>query len=76
MNIRRIIWAAWWIGTILIVLSWVHVVPIAIGWFGFGISCISVIASVIVNKCWRPPKIVIVIHEDSIPEEQQDEDRQ
>ena len=56
MNRDRIIWAAWWIGTILIVLSWVNVVPVVIGWIGFMIACACAIVSVIIRKYWLPPK--------------------
>lgn len=55
ITILRIAWAAWWIGTILIVLSWFDAVPHAVGWAGFGLSCFGVAIQVIVNRYWRPP---------------------
>jgi hypothetical protein len=73
MNMERIVWAAWWIGTILIALSWVNLVPVTIGWIGFTIACLSVIVSVIVHKYWLPPK---ADRRDHTMSERDDEDKQ
>lgn len=35
---------AWWVGTILIVLDWVDVVPNQVGWLGFGIAIVAIVA--------------------------------
>jgi len=53
--VNRAVWIAWWLGTVLIVLSWVDVVSPQIGWVGFGIACVSVVVSVIANRYWRMP---------------------
>jgi hypothetical protein len=51
----RFLWGAWWAGTIVIVLSWVDVVPPVVGWVGFGIAAIAAFVSVVVNRAWKPP---------------------
>ncbi len=53
---RRVTWAAWWIGAILIVLSWTEAVSRTVGWIGFCICGVSVIANVIVQRFWRMPR--------------------
>jgi hypothetical protein len=55
MSKHKCIWVVWWIGAILIVLSWVNVVPVEIGWTGFGIAVVSIIASMIQQKCCSSP---------------------
>ncbi len=56
INIDKIVWVTWWIGAIIVVLSWVKIVPISVGWFGFGLTVLSVVVQVIARKYWRPPK--------------------
>lgn len=56
MNLDRIVWAGWWFGTTLIVLSWFNLVPKIVGWIGFCIACGLVILQVIARKYWRIPK--------------------
>lgn len=54
MDRKVIAWWLWFIGTILIVLSWFGVVSYRIGWLGFGIGmCGSVLGWGI-----RPPKSI------------------
>ncbi len=53
---NKIIWAAWWFGTALIVLSWLSFVSNTIGWIGFGIACLSTLTSVIAGRYWRLPR--------------------
>ena len=55
-KIHRLCWFAWWIGTILIILSYTKAVNVYVGWIGFSIAGISVISSVIINKYWKIPK--------------------
>ena len=65
MNIDRIIWATWWIGTIIIACSWFKIVPNTVGWVGFGLACAASLVSVILNKYWRiPPKTEDEVLED------------
>ena len=52
---ERTIWGTWWIGTTLIVLSWVSVVPVWLGWVGFAAAAGSALASVIQRRYWRAP---------------------
>lgn len=40
-------WPAWWIGTILIVLSWFGVVTPTVGWTGFALACAAALGSYI-----------------------------
>jgi hypothetical protein len=52
---ERTLWSVWWIGTILIVMSWLNVAPIWLGWVGFAAACGSSLASVVQRRYWRPP---------------------
>jgi hypothetical protein len=45
----------WWLGTILVILSWTAKVSYIIGWIGFTMACLSSLISVIKNKAWVPP---------------------
>lgn len=57
MPLDRAVWIAWWIGTILIILSYTKTVSNLIGWVGFAIAGISVLVSVIAKRYWKiPPK--------------------
>ncbi len=55
-NMQWIIWGAWWVGALLIILSWFKIVPVQVGWTGFGISCFAVVVQVIIKKYWIPPQ--------------------
>ena len=49
------VWLIWWIGAIIIVLSWTNTVSAVVGWVGFGLCCLSSLASVVLKKYWKPP---------------------
>lgn len=53
---QRVVWAAWWAGTTLIVLSWFGVVSNVVGWIGFAGALAASFVSVMVSKYWRMPK--------------------
>ena len=55
IDLDRFLWGAWWIGTIVIVLSWVNVVPPVVGWVVFAIAGLAVFVSVVVNRTWKAP---------------------
>src|SRR5438477_2851827 len=55
MSVDRAVWLTWWIGTILIVLSWMQVVSNEIGWAGFGISAASFFLHVLGRRSWKIP---------------------
>ncbi len=44
-----------WIGMALIVLTWIQVIPLKLGWIGFGIALISFIVETICKKKLIPP---------------------
>ena len=56
MTFDRAVWGIWWIGTILVVLSWFDIVSTTLGWTGFAAALASSVVSIIVNKYWRPPE--------------------
>jgi hypothetical protein len=56
VGIDRAIWGTWWIGTILIVLSWFSVVSNTVGWIGFAAAIASTVVSVVIRKYWRVPR--------------------
>ena len=43
---RSLSWALWSMGTVLVVLSWFHVVSPAVGWMGFAAGFLGSILSV------------------------------
>ncbi|WFB37485.1 hypothetical protein P3T73_06900 [Kiritimatiellota bacterium B12222] len=55
MNTDRILWGTWWMGTILVIGSWMDEVSSTIGWIGFGVSCTASFVSVVIKKYWRIP---------------------
>lgn len=55
MDINKIIWLVWWVGTFLIAGSWFNIVPYKIGWVGFGMACTASLISVVLNRYWRVP---------------------
>jgi len=56
VRIDQVIWGVWWIGTILIVLSWLSVVSNTVGWIGFAAALASTFVSVVVRKYWQVPR--------------------
>jgi hypothetical protein len=44
-TVYKIVWVIWIIGSLLIVASWISLVPLDWGWFGFVITLIGVVAS-------------------------------
>lgn len=53
MWIYRAYWTAWVCGSILIALSWVHVVSRQVGWVGFCIAGAATLLSMVVNSPFR-----------------------
>ena len=45
MNLLNLAWALWFVGTAMVILSWVNVVSIQIGWAGFAIGTVGFILS-------------------------------
>lgn len=43
-------WVLWIGGTLLIVASWVELIPVTIGWIGFGIALAGTLLSMASNK--------------------------
>jgi len=57
MTLDRAVWLAWWVGTVLIFLSWSKTVSSIVGWVGFAIAGIATLVSVLAKKYWKiPPK--------------------
>jgi hypothetical protein len=48
--LRRASVALWWVGTLLIVLSWLSVLPPLVGWIGFAIGGIGWLVSANVRR--------------------------
>jgi hypothetical protein len=42
---RKVAWALWIPGTVLVIGSWVDVVPVTIGWIGFGVAIVGTLIS-------------------------------
>jgi hypothetical protein len=55
----RACWALWVCGTALIVLSWVDVVPVLVGWVGFGVALVGTLLSFVAQGSPRrlPPRV-------------------
>ncbi len=45
-----------WIGVALIVLTWIQIIPLKLGWIGFGIALASYIAEIICKRKFMPPE--------------------
>lgn len=58
MNMGRIVWIALWIGMIIIILSWMKIVPWQISRFKFCLACVAVVVQVIAK--YREPEIKII----------------
>ena len=56
MNSDKALMIARWVGFIMIVLGWFQVVPLMVGWIGFGIAGISFILESIYKKNLATPK--------------------
>jgi len=57
LNLINIVSTTKWIGMVLIVLCWIQVIPLRIGWLGFGIALVSFIVETIYKKKLIPPAI-------------------
>jgi len=57
LNLINIVSTTKWIGMVLIVLCWIQVIPLRIGWLGFGIALVSFIVETIYKKKLTPPAI-------------------
>jgi hypothetical protein len=55
-RVDQVIWGVWWVGTILIVLSWFSVVSHTLGWIGFAAALASAVVSVILRRYWKFPE--------------------
>jgi hypothetical protein len=44
-----------WVGIGLIVLTWVQVIPLTLGWVGFGLAAVSFILEAAYKKNLPPP---------------------
>lgn len=55
MNLNYILMSARWVGLFLIVLGWSQIVPILVGWIGFGLAGISFILESKYKKNLPPP---------------------
>ncbi len=55
MNFDNITLVARWVGFGLIVLCWMQVIPLLVGWIGLGIAGISFIFEQIYNKNMATP---------------------
>ena len=53
----RILWAAWWVGAIVVALSWLSFAPVWTGWAGFALAGMSTLVSVVRVRYWRPSPI-------------------
>ena len=56
MDLGNITLAARWIGIGLIVLTWIQVIPLTLGWIGFGMAAVSFVLEAIYKKNLPPPK--------------------
>ena len=54
--VYNIAWAAKWVGVVVIILCWIQVVPLRIGWIGFGVAFLSYIVEAICKKKMIPPE--------------------
>ncbi|HVX83424.1 MAG TPA: hypothetical protein VH253_01265 [Phycisphaerae bacterium] len=49
-RVRRLCGVMWLMGTVVIVLSWVNVVPAWVGWIGFGVAGVGWLVSLVVRR--------------------------
>jgi len=50
LNLDQILMIARWVGLLLIVLGWFQIIPLLVGWIGFGIAGLSFILESIYKK--------------------------
>lgn len=50
MSIDRLFSVVWLVGIVLVILSWVRVVPHSVGWVGAGLTLVSFLARLIGNR--------------------------
>ena len=55
MKLENILMSARWVGLFLIVLGWLQIVPLLVGWIGFGLAGISFILESKYKKNLPPP---------------------
>ncbi len=55
MDLGNITLVARWVGIGLIVLTWIQVIPLTLGWVGFGMAAISFVLEAIYKKNLPPP---------------------
>lgn len=54
MDLGNITLVARWVGIGLIVLTWIQVIPLTLGWVGFGMAAISFVLETIYKKNLPP----------------------
>ena len=50
MDLANITLVARWVGLGLIILTWIQVVPLMLGWVGFGVAALSFVLEAIYKK--------------------------
>ena len=56
MDFNNVLLTTRWIGLGLIVLGWFQIIPLLLGWIGFGIAAISFLLESIYKKNLPQPK--------------------
>jgi hypothetical protein len=54
LDLGNITLVARWVGIGLIVLTWIQVIPLTLGWIGFGMAAISFVLETIYKKNLPP----------------------
>jgi protein-S-isoprenylcysteine O-methyltransferase Ste14 len=62
MRAYKISWVLWIIGTILVVGSWVGLVPAGLAWFGFGMSLVGCVMGLVCRKPVRCERQVVAVY--------------
>lgn len=52
----NIAWGTKWMGTFVIVLCWFQIIPLKLGWIGFGVALISFLVETMCKKKLMPPE--------------------
>jgi hypothetical protein len=55
LDLGNITLVARWVGIGLIVLTWIQVIPLTLGWIGFGMAAISFVLEAVYKKNLPPP---------------------
>lgn len=55
MDLGNIFLIARWVGLGLIVLTWIQIIPLTLGWIGFGMAALSFALEAIYKKNLPPP---------------------